>query len=512
MEYVGEESEGATAFILCCECGVQIEPNPANMCVACLRSQVDITEGIPKQAVLYFCKSCERYLQPPNSWINASLETPELLSVCLKRIKGLQKVHLVDAGFIWTEPHSKRLKVKLTIQKEVNNGAILQQVFVVEYVVNGQMCDDCHRVEAKDFWRALVQIRQKTDHKKTLFYLEQTILKYKAHENCSNIKVVHGGLDFFYGEKNNARRLVDFLQSAVPCKYQVAQELISHDIHNNTFNYKFTFSVEIVPICKDNVVCLPPKLAHQLGNMSQICICERVTGSLHLIDPSTLQVAEVTRDVFWRTPFQSLCHPKQMQEFIVMQSDPIREKDKRKVAGAGQISQKHVLSDVWVVRAAELGTSGQQYYCRSHLGHLLQPGDSVMGLDLRTANVNNTDLEKMKTEKVPDVVLVKKVYCETSRRIQKRKWKLQRIDLSAQETNNDKRDYNEFLEDLEEDAEYRQNVNIYKDAAKIPVEAVDGGEYPSDDEGLPQISLQEMLEDLSISHDATGEEGAPMID
>lgn len=26
------------------------------------------------------------------------------------------QVKLVDAGFIWTEPHSKRIKVKLTIQ------------------------------------------------------------------------------------------------------------------------------------------------------------------------------------------------------------------------------------------------------------------------------------------------------------------------------------------------------------------------------------------------------------
>lgn len=32
----------------------------------------------------------------------------------------LLKVRLVDAGFVWTEPHSKRLKVKLTIQKEVS--------------------------------------------------------------------------------------------------------------------------------------------------------------------------------------------------------------------------------------------------------------------------------------------------------------------------------------------------------------------------------------------------------
>ena len=49
---------------------------------------------------------------------------------------------LVDAGFVWTEPHSRRLKVKLTIQKEVLNGAILQQAFVIEYVVNNLFCED----------------------------------------------------------------------------------------------------------------------------------------------------------------------------------------------------------------------------------------------------------------------------------------------------------------------------------------------------------------------------------
>ena len=51
--------------------------------------------------------------------MKAALESRQLLALCLKRIKGLNKVNLVDAGFIWTEPHSKRVKVKLVIQKEV---------------------------------------------------------------------------------------------------------------------------------------------------------------------------------------------------------------------------------------------------------------------------------------------------------------------------------------------------------------------------------------------------------
>ncbi len=64
--------------------------------------------------------------------MRAELESKELLTFCVKKVKGLSKVKLVDAGFIWTEPHSRRLKIKVTIQKEVLNGAILQQTFVVE--------------------------------------------------------------------------------------------------------------------------------------------------------------------------------------------------------------------------------------------------------------------------------------------------------------------------------------------------------------------------------------------
>ena len=72
-------------------------------------------------------------------------------------------------------------------------------------------------------------------------------------------------------------------------RYKTAEELVSHDIHNNTYNYKHSFAVEIVPICKDNIVCLPTKLAQSLGNLGQICVCHRVTTSVHLIDPNTLQ-------------------------------------------------------------------------------------------------------------------------------------------------------------------------------------------------------------------------------
>ena len=51
-----------------------------------------------------------------------------------------------------------RLKAKLTVQGEVLNGAILQQSFVVEYVVERHMCPTCNRQNANpNSWVACVQ-------------------------------------------------------------------------------------------------------------------------------------------------------------------------------------------------------------------------------------------------------------------------------------------------------------------------------------------------------------------
>uniref|UniRef100_A0A803V6W9 60S ribosomal export protein NMD3 n=1 Tax=Ficedula albicollis TaxID=59894 RepID=A0A803V6W9_FICAL len=575
MEYLPAAAP-AQGHILCCQCGVPIPPNPANMCVGCLRAQVDITEGIPKQGTVHFCKQCERYLQPPGTWIQCALESRELLALCLKKIKAsLSKVRLIDAGFIWTEPHSKRLKLKLTVQKEVINGAVLQQVFVVEYIVQSQMCEDCHRIEAKDFWKAVVQVRQKTLHKKTFYYLEQLILKHRLHQNTLRIKEIHDGLDFYYSSKQHAQKMVDFLQCTVPSRSKSSQRLISHDIHSNVYNYKSTFSVEIVPICKvaslcfifrvlweelgfgdgghivgfgrwggihmgnaevtgarnikmpkfntlfqmfwlkieemgmsvtcfglqDNVVCLSPKLAQSLGNMSQICVCIRVTSTIHLIDPRTLQIAEIDGSTYWRHPFNSLFHPKQLEEFIIMDINRVYEK--KKGAGAGARSNKHTLAEAWVRKTSELDTD-HQYFCCTHLGHILNPGDLVLGFDLANCNLNDEFANKMNPQHIPDVVLIKKSY-DRSKRQRRRNWKLKELERDREATDtDDERQYQDFLEDLEEDETIRKNVNIYRNA-DIPVES------DTDDDGAPRISLAEMLEDLHISQDATGGEGAEML-
>lgn len=323
-EFIPQNTVG---HILCCECGIAIPPNPSNMCVDCLRSRVDISEGIPKHSNLVHCRKCERYLSPPTAWVKAALESRELLAVCLKKLKPhLAKVRLVDASFIWTEPHSKRVKMKISVQKQVEGGTFLQQTFITEFVVNNQQCNDCHRIEAKDFWNSIVQVRQKVVHKKTFLYLEQIILKHKMHATCTRIGEKPMGLDFYYSAKQDARKFTDFLMNMLPCKYQTAQQLISHDIRSNIYNYKTTFSVEMPPICKHDIVCLPKALAHQFGTISQIVVCLRVTHCIHMIDFTTLQTCEISGTVFWRNPFQPVSSAKNFVEFTVMEIDRVEKK------------------------------------------------------------------------------------------------------------------------------------------------------------------------------------------
>lgn len=56
---------------------------------------------------------CRRYNKPP--WVYCERESKEMLSLCLKKIKGLEKVKLIDSAFLYTEPHSRRIRIRLTI-------------------------------------------------------------------------------------------------------------------------------------------------------------------------------------------------------------------------------------------------------------------------------------------------------------------------------------------------------------------------------------------------------------
>ena len=361
-------------------------------------------------------------------------------------------MRLIDAGFIWTEPHSRRIRVKLTVQKEAFTSTILQQTFECEFVVAYQQCPDCAKTYTKNTWKATVQVRQKVPHKRTFLYLEQLILKHHAHTEASNIKEVKDGLDFFYQTRAAAAKMVEFLSGVVPSRSKKSEELISMDTKNNTSNYKFTYSVEIVPICKDDLICLPPKLAKSLGNIGQMVLCHKIAGNtVHLLDPTTLQTTDLPTATYWRQPFGTLADIPEMVEFVVLD-----------VEFTGQTKGKWALADIEVARSSDMGSNDDSYWVKSHLGGILHPGDLAMGYFLANANLNNPEYDDMlkNVDNLPDVILVKKIYPERRKR-KPGKMRMLEKEVSEmaprkQDVEKLERDYEIFLETLEEDEDMKQ--------------------------------------------------------
>ncbi|KAI0075577.1 NMD3-domain-containing protein [Panus rudis PR-1116 ss-1] len=537
--------------VLCADCGTPIVPNSANLCVACLRNTIDITEGIPKQASVSFCRNCERFLSPPTTWTPARPESQELLAICLRKLKGLNKVRLTEAHFIWTEPHSKRLRVSLTIQKEVLTSTILEQVFEIEYLVQHGQCPDCAKLAAKNTWKALVQVRQKVPHKRTFLFLEQLILKHGAQKDTISVKEVRDGLDFFYSQRSHAIKMVEFLGGVVPIRSKASEQLLSADTHTNTANFKYTYSVEIVPLCKDDLICLPPKLARQMANINPLTLCCRIGNSIQVLDPQTLQSAEITSAVYWRTPFDSLATVSDLVEFTVLDIEP-----------SGTSKGKWVLADAQVALSGAFKSSGiheddgmmdyesstltnQIFHTRTHLGGILQPGDTAMGYYISNANFNSDDFASLPSHRIPDIILVKKAYPNRRKKNKARNWKLRSIAKEAGEegetgsgrgvvgrmggrdTRKVEEDYELFLRDIEEDEEIRGAVNLYKakndkpgagsglaggktrrkgqfdmdvdehaGAGGAPAEGAVDGESEEEEPDFPEVKLDELLEDF----------------
>ena len=71
----------------------------------------------------------------------------------------ISQVKIIEAGFLYTEPHSRRIKVKLTVQKEVTKNVEVQESFVVEFTEHYQQCEDCQKEFTPHTWGACVQVR-----------------------------------------------------------------------------------------------------------------------------------------------------------------------------------------------------------------------------------------------------------------------------------------------------------------------------------------------------------------
>lgn len=468
------------------------------MCVNCLKSQVDITEGISKTVPLQHCRECNRYLRPP--WTSCELESPQLLSLCLSHIKGLKRVKMVDASWIWTEPHSRRLKIKLTIQKEVMGSTMLQQTLVVEFVITNLQCDDCKVTYTPHLFQSQVQVRQNVEHKRTFLFLEQIILKHQAAEKCVGIKQEEGGngLNFHFKHRSHAQRLVNFIGDNVICKEKHTKTLISHDEQNGTYNYKYTFIVDLAPVCRDDLVIVPKALSRLMGGVGPMCLVYKVTKFVHLVDIKTMQTFEIDNKIYWKHMFKGVLTRDRLTEFVVLNIDNVDTNfNESRAANRNKFRQVQV-------EIARKNDYSATFIVNTHLGEILNFNDTVLAYDLTSANISEVEGYQQEHLCNEDVVIVRKTYPKMRNRQRNRLWKLKHFDQKKDDEDmneanpeeqaedeeeqtkkkqkkkssrsqkrkqreenkrdfkNDK-DYELFLQDIEDDKEFRGNMNLYKD-------------------------------------------------
>lgn len=314
---------------------------------------------------------------------------------------------------------------------------MLEQVVPIEFYEHTMLCPICGKAQSAHTWTAQVQIRQhsgaKQAHKKTLLWLEQLILRERAHRTTISIAEGRSGLDFHYASKDDAQKMCDFIVRNVPARFGVSGEHLSDDVQQGTAKFKWNFSVELVPINRDDLVVLPKRLAHSKAGIAQLTVCFRLTNSLYFIDPNTAEIAQVTAAEYWRRPFSSVDSLKSMVQFIVLDIEPL-----------DVAHDKFLLADVTVSPENDFNV---QYNIRTHLGAILHAGDTVLGYDLTKAQYNHDDFESLDPSVVPDIVLVKKIYPDRERKRKPRqRMALERAD---DELNEDELD---FLDEMEEEA------------------------------------------------------------
>ena len=474
-----------TAAVPCCVCGRPIEPNPSGMCIDCLRTETNFTKEIPNQSSVMYCRSCGRYQTSPTNWRKFEPESPELLDLCLARLTGLRDMKVVNANFLYTEPHSRRIRVSLTVQKEALQGTVLRQTLVVTFVVNLMQCPQCcEAATPREHWISCVQVRQDSPHKRTLFWLEQQILSHRAHAGATGIERKDGGVDFHFADKPTGERFVNFLRSRLPVSIVESAKQAGQDIQCGTFDMRFTFRARVPPLNRQDLVVLPPKLVKGTGNQCFVAVVQRVAKKIRMVDPVTAKMIDVDGPTYWQasdTPmFLPVMTLGSLRRFVVVSIDPV-----------GGQTGRFQLADVEIT---DEDTYEERILVRSHLGGILREGEPCLGYDIRASALPDEVEAVFKKRELPDVILVGRARTNTKKN-KKRHWHVKEL---APRDESEQEEFNEFLSDLEDDAELRKDIDIYKnedvneDDQDVRESAIRLSEMKIDDSGQQYAFLPDM--------------------
>lgn len=288
----------------------------------------------------------------------------------------------------------------------------------------------------------VVQLRQKTDEsKRGLANLEMALREAPAiRKHVLNIDAARNGFDFYFISLQHAQAFCHFLAKLQPMRTKTSQKLVSTDVHNSKAHLKHTITCDVVPFLRDDLV-LVFKSAKGTPLAGRLALVERVSSLLRLLDASPKRsladsstddalITELSAETYYRSEkeFRVLLRSPRLTKFVVLdvellgnqhyddnqnRDDHNNNNDDNPPLYQGPASgvAKYALADVVVARASDFGVNDRVTSVVTHLGHLLQAGDTVLGYDLETAVGGDWELDDHlpASYNIPEVVLVKKI-------------------------------------------------------------------------------------------------------
>lgn len=143
-------------------------------------------------------------------------------------------------------------------------------------------------------------------------------------------------------------------------------------------------ALDIAPICKDDLVCVPQKLSKELGGTFPLLLCIKVTRVIHLLDFKTMRVHEIDYNTAHAYDLRAIASRESLSSFVVLD---IQESSRVKChlsTHSSRIIDKQRLEfvNVEVMRECDFGISNDTYLLESHLGENLTINDNVLGYEL----------------------------------------------------------------------------------------------------------------------------------
>ena len=496
--------------IVCCLCSAVIDANPHGTCEACFRKSLSIKTSIPTEFEIVFCKECKRFLRPP--FVKIERESQDMMQLCLSRIKSYdKKVKIIDSNFIYTEPHSKIIKIKITLEKEIEKNIIIQSL-VIDFKEKWLLCRDCQKLQTPHIWVSCVQIRQRVPHKKTMLYLEQVILHNKMQKNALDFQETNDGFDFFFATKREGEIFSNWLATVVPAKITYHKKYVS--LSTSTF----TYLVDVANVAKYDLFLLDKESYTKLGGIGPLLVCTRLSSRTIFIDPRTFNHLYLDGNTFFKYKFKSFCNSNQLTEFLILDvyeevdyklgnninnnNDKKKKKNRKKKKnknesdsedenkneevssiggssiisastnyGKGKDEDKNANEEkerilkckktfIKCIRHNKEKSNGEVIEFKSYLGDKIKAGEIYLGYDLHVLNLeseNSLFLDSNKN-KLPDAILVrKKPTVETTGKT------LKRLKFTNDNKKNKKKEEEQgemkaFLEEMCEEKELKDNL------------------------------------------------------